>query len=47
MDGINSPKSGDVLVIAATNLPKQLDPAAKRRFTQFVYIGHPDANSRK
>lgn len=47
MDGINSPKSGDVLVIGATNLPKELDPAAKRRFSKFVYIGHPDAKSRK
>ena len=47
MDGINSPKSGDVLVIGATNLPKELDPAAKRRFSKLVYIGHPDAASRK
>jgi len=43
MDGINSPKSGDVLVIGATNLPKELDTAAKRRFSKLVYIGHPDA----
>jgi vacuolar protein-sorting-associated protein 4 len=47
MDGINSPKNGDVLVIGATNLPKELDPAAKRRFSKMVYIGHPDEASRR
>ena len=47
MDGINSPKSGDVLVIGATNPPKELDSAAKRRFSKFIYIGHPDLASRK
>ncbi len=47
MDGINSPKSGDVLVIGATNLPKELDSAAKRRFSKLIYIGNPDAEGRK
>ena len=46
MDGINSPKSGEVMVIGATNLPKELDQAAKRRFSKFVFIGHPDLPSR-
>jgi SpoVK/Ycf46/Vps4 family AAA+-type ATPase len=43
MDGVNSPKSGDILVIGATNLPKELDSAAKRRFSKLIYIGNPDA----
>lgn len=47
MDGINSPKGGEVLVIGATNLPKQLDTAAKRRFSKFIYIGNPDYEARK
>jgi vacuolar protein-sorting-associated protein 4 len=47
MDGINSPKSGEVLVIGATNLPKELDNAAKRRFSKMIYIGHPGVEARK
>jgi SpoVK/Ycf46/Vps4 family AAA+-type ATPase len=47
MDGINSPKSGDVLVIGATNLPKELDNAAKRRFSKLIYIGNPDSEARR
>lgn len=47
MDGINSPKSGDVLVIGATNLPKELDSAAKRRFNKMIYIPNPDAEARR
>ena len=43
MDGMNSPKSGDVLVIGATNLPKELDSAAKRRFSKMIYLPNPDA----
>ena len=42
MDGVNSPKSGEILVIGATNLPKELDSAAKRRFSKLIYIGNPD-----
>ena len=42
MDGISSPKSGEVMVIGATNLPKELDSAAKRRFSKLVFISHPD-----
>ena len=34
------------MVIGATNLPKELDQAAKRRFSKFVFIGHPDHPSR-
>lgn len=46
MDGVNSPKSGDVLLIGATNLPAELDPAAKRRFSKMIYIPHPNADGR-
>jgi vacuolar protein-sorting-associated protein 4 len=42
MDGIGSAKSGDILVIGATNLPKELDSAAKRRFNKMVLIPNPD-----
>ncbi len=34
-------------MIGATNLPKELDYAAKRRFSKFVYIGPPDELSRR
>ena len=47
MDGISSPEKGQVLVIGATNLPGELDSAAKRRFSKLIYIGHPDAESRE
>lgn len=47
MDGVNSPKSGEVLVIGATNLPKELDSAAKRRFSKMIYIPNPDADARR
>lgn len=43
MDGINSPKNGEILVIGATNLPRELDSAAKRRFSKMIYLGNPDA----
>ena len=36
-----------MLVIGATNLPKELDSAAKRRFSKLVYIGNPDAEARR
>jgi len=47
LDGINSPKGGEILVIGATNLPQELDLAAKRRFNKLIYIGMPDKESRK
>ncbi len=39
--------SGDVLLIAATNLSGMLDPAAVRRFDLSIEIGLPDRGSRK
>jgi len=47
MDGVNSPKSGEILVIGATNLPKELDSAAKRRFSKMIYIGNPESEARR
>lgn len=47
MDGVNSPKNGEILVIGATNLPKELDSAAKRRFSKMIYISNPDSEARR
>ena len=47
MDGLNA--LHDVIVIAATNRPDIIDPALLRpgRFDKSIYIGTPDAESRK
>jgi len=47
MDGLESTK--DIVVIAATNRPDLIDRALIRtgRFDRFVYVGAPDADSRK
>ena len=47
MDGLESMK--DIVVIAATNRPDLIDRALIRtgRFDRFVYVGAPDAESRK
>lgn len=47
MDGFEELK--DVLVVAATNKPQQIDPALMRpgRFDNVVYIGPPDADTRR
>jgi transitional endoplasmic reticulum ATPase len=47
MDGLESMK--DIVVIAATNRPDLIDRALIRtgRFDRFVYVGAPDADSRK
>jgi transitional endoplasmic reticulum ATPase len=46
MDGLES--RGDVIVIAATNIPNTLDPALRRpgRFDREIAIGVPDRNGR-
>jgi vacuolar protein-sorting-associated protein 4 len=38
---------GLVFVLAATNLPWQLDPAVLRRFGKRVYVGLPEFNARR
>jgi len=47
MDGLKS--RGKVIVIAATNIPNQIDPALRRpgRFDRELEIGVPDMNGRK
>ena len=42
MDGLDTKKGSKVLVLAATNLPWELDPAMLRRFEVKVYIPLPD-----
>jgi vacuolar protein-sorting-associated protein 4 len=44
MDGVG--KQGRLLVLGATNLPWELDPAIRRRFERRIYIPLPDVDSR-
>ncbi|VVB73370.1 VCP-like ATPase [uncultured archaeon] len=48
MDGVEA-RNENVLVVAATNAPWDVDPALRRagRFTKMIYVGEPDYNSRK
>jgi vacuolar protein-sorting-associated protein 4 len=45
MDGVGSNQSG-VLVLGATNVPWELDPAMRRRFEKRVYIALPEPQAR-
>ncbi|KAJ3086100.1 Vacuolar protein sorting-associated protein 4 [Quaeritorhiza haematococci] len=45
MQGVGHDMSG-VLVLGATNIPWQLDPAIRRRFEKRIYIPLPDPNAR-
>jgi len=47
MDGIDA-RNENLLVVAATNAPWDVDPALRRagRFTKLVYIGEPDYKNR-
>ncbi len=48
MDGVES-RNENVLVVAATNSPWDVDPALRRagRFTKLIYVGEPDQKSRE
>jgi vacuolar protein-sorting-associated protein 4 len=46
MDGVGKSLEG-VLILAATNAPWDLDPAARRRFEKRVYIPLPDREARE
>jgi SpoVK/Ycf46/Vps4 family AAA+-type ATPase len=41
MNGVGNDETG-VLILGATNIPWQLDPAIKRRFEKRIYIPLPD-----
>jgi vacuolar protein-sorting-associated protein 4 len=46
MQGVGSSLDG-VLVLGATNLPWELDPAIRRRFQRKIYIDLPDKAGRQ
>lgn len=45
MDGVGTAKGG-ILVLGATNVPWELDPAMRRRFEKRVYIALPESRAR-
>jgi len=47
LDGAGNDRKGHVLVIGATNLPHELDDAARRRFVKRLYIPLPDQPGRE
>lgn len=46
MQGVGTDNK-NVLVLGATNLPWEIDPAVRRRFERRIYIALPDEHSRK
>eukprot|EP00474_Spongospora_subterranea_P001491 CRZ01949.1 hypothetical protein [Spongospora subterranea] len=46
-DGVGSNPDDQILIIAATNLPQELDEAVLRRFARRFYIGNPEPAARR
>jgi vacuolar protein-sorting-associated protein 4 len=46
MDGVGKETANKILVLGATNLPWELDPAVRRRFERRIYIPLPEQESR-
>jgi SpoVK/Ycf46/Vps4 family AAA+-type ATPase len=46
MDGLTSGQGEQVMVLATTNCPWDLDEAIRRRLEKRIYIGLPDISSR-
>jgi len=46
MDGVTTKKSDRLVVIGATNLPWEIDPAFRSRFEKRIYINLPDLPAR-
>ena len=47
MDGFHTHPSCPVIIVAATNLEDDLDPALKRRFDRIIHLNYPDHSARK
>lgn len=46
MDGVGHDSGNRLLVLGATNLPWELDPAIRRRFERRIYIPLPEVDTR-
>ena len=46
MDGVGHDGKNKLLVLGATNLPWELDPAIRRRFERRIYIPLPEQETR-
>lgn len=46
LDGAKTSNNERVLIIGATNLPKELDDAVRRRFVKRLYIPLPNTDGR-
>ncbi len=47
MEGVTSNKKDQIVVLGATNVPWELDPALRRRFEKRIYIGMPEEEARE
>lgn len=47
MEGVTSDRGDQIIVLGATNVPWELDPALRRRFERRVYINMPEEEARE